>query len=274
MIRLDQVSYTYANSISPVIKNITLNVEAGEKLVVLGKNGSGKSTLARLMNASLVPDTGNLTVNGLNSRQAENRRIIRQQVSLLGAMPDHGFVSNLVEEDIAFGPENLGLPPSDIRKRVDTALNLVSMEDYATYPPYLLSGGQKQRIALAGMLAMQPAGMIIDESLDMLSRRGRSEMINLLVKISREQATTLVLITQSIEDIWWADRVAVLEQGEIKLLTTPRQLLLQLQLIEEMGLQLPEITRIIQSINQMAGTTIPADITELNTLVEILCPLL
>lgn len=274
MIRLDQVSYTYANSISPVIKNITLNVEAGEKLVVLGKNGSGKSTLARLMNASLVPDTGNLTVNGLNSRQAANRRIIRQQVSLLGAMPDHGFVSNLVEEDIAFGPENLGLPPSDIRKRVDTALNLVSMEDYATYPPYLLSGGQKQRIALAGMLAMQPAGMIIDESLDMLSRRGRSEMINLLVKISREQATTLVLITQSIEDIWWADRVAVLEQGEIKLLTTPRQLLLQLQLIEEMGLQLPEITRIIQSINQMAGTTIPADITELNTLVEILCPLL
>lgn len=274
MIRLDQVSYTYANSISPVIKNITLNVEAGEKLVVLGKNGSGKSTLARLMNASLVPDTGNLIVNGLNSRQAENRRIIRQQVSLLGAMPDHGFVSNLVEEDIAFGPENLGLPPSDIRKRVDTALNLVSMEDYATYPPYLLSGGQKQRIALAGMLAMQPAGMIIDESLDMLSRRGRSEMINLLVEISREQATTLVLITQSIEDIWWADRVAVLEQGEIKLLTTPRQLLLQLQLIEEMGLQLPEITRIIQSINQMAGTTIPADITELNTLVEILCPLL
>lgn len=274
MIRLDQVSYTYANSISPVIKNITLNVEAGEKLVVLGKNGSGKSTLARLMNASLVPDTGNLTVNGLNSRQAANRRIIRQQVSLLGAMPDHGFVSNLVEEDIAFGPENLGLPPSDIRKRVDTALNLVSMEDYATYPPYLLSGGQKQRIALAGMLAMQPAGMIIDESLDMLSRRGRSEMINLLVKISREQATTLVLITQSIEDIWWADRVAVLEQGEIKLLTTPRQLLLQLQLIEEMGLQLPEITKIIQSINQMAGTTIPADITELNTLVEILCPLL
>ncbi len=274
MIRLDQVSYTYPNSISPVIKNITLNVEAGEKLVVLGKNGSGKSTLARLMNASLVPDTGNLTVNGLNSRQAENRRIIRQQVSLLGAMPDHGFVSNLVEEDIAFGPENLGLPPSDIRKRVDTALNLVSMEDYATYPPYLLSGGQKQRIALAGMLAMQPAGMIIDESLDMLSRQGRNEMINLLLKINREQAATLVLTTQSLEDIWWADRVAVLEQGEIKLLTTPRQLLLQLQLIEEMGLQLPEITRIIQSINQMAGTTIPADITELNTLVEILCPLL
>ncbi|MDD3852559.1 MAG: ATP-binding cassette domain-containing protein [Syntrophomonadaceae bacterium] len=274
MIRLDQVSYTYTNSISPVIKNITLTVEAGEKLVVLGKNGSGKSTLARLMNASLVPDAGNLTVNGLNSRQAENRRIIRQQVSLLGAMPDHGFVSNIVEEDIAFGPENLGLSPSDIRKRVDTALNLVSMEDYAAYPPYLLSGGQKQRIALAGMLAMQPAGMIIDESLDMLSRQGRTEIINLLLEINRKQATTLVLITQNLEDIWWADRVAILERGELKLLSTPRQLLSQLQLIEEMGLELLQITRIIQNINQTAGTAIPTDITDLNTLVEILCPLL
>lgn len=274
MIRLDQVSYTYPNSISPVIKNITLNIETGEKLVVLGKNGSGKSTLARLMNASLVPDAGSLTVNGLNSRQAENRRIIRRQISLLGSMPDHGFVSNLVEEDIAFGPENLGLPPGDIRKRVDTALNLVSMEDYAAYPPYLLSGGQKQRIALAGMLAMQPAGMIIDESLDMLSRQGRNEMINLLLKINREQAATLVLTTQSLEDIWWADRVAVLEQGKLKLLATPGQLLSQLQLIEAMGLEPPETTKLIQSIKQKAGTAIPADITELNTLVEILCPLL
>ena len=274
MIRLDQVSYTYANNISPVINNITLTVEAGEKLVILGKNGSGKSTLARLMNASLVPDAGNLTVNGLNSRQAENRRIIRQQVSLLGSMPDHGFVSNLVEEDIAFGPENLGLPPSDIRKRVDTALNLVSMEDYAAYPPYLLSGGQKQRIALAGMLAMQPAGMIIDESLDMLSRRGRAEMINLLLKINREQAATLVLTTQSMEDIWWADRVAVLERGELKYLGTPRQLLPQIQLIEEMGLEPPRIIKIIQNLNQTAGTAISLDISDVNTLVEILCPLL
>ena len=177
MIRLSDVTYTYPQSKEPAVKKISLTIRKKEFIAIMGRNGSGKSTLARLINGLLMPDLGEVTVDGLSSLKPENLVEIRKRVGLLFPDPDSQLLSNLVEEEIAFGPENLGLNPIEIGKRVDTALKMVSMEDYAKYPPYLLSGGQKQKLCIASLLAMQPAYLVLDEPFSMLEPRGRKDLL-------------------------------------------------------------------------------------------------
>ena len=197
MIRFENVTYKYNTSGEEnqlvAINNINLSIKKGEYLVILGHNGSGKSTLAKLINGLLLPTEGNVYVNGMNTKEEENIWKIREIAGMVFQNPDNQIVANIVEEDVAFGPENLGIPPEEIRRRVDKALEIVEMTEYKKHAPHLLSGGQKQRVAIAGILAMKPECIILDEPTAMLDPVGRIEVINTLKKLNREEKKTIVL---------------------------------------------------------------------------------
>ncbi|HEX3010941.1 MAG TPA: ATP-binding cassette domain-containing protein, partial [Syntrophomonadaceae bacterium] len=195
MIKLQDVSYYYSGAACPAIDSVSLTIEQGEFIAVMGRNASGKSTLARLLNGLLTPRMGQVTVDGLDTRDRNAVKSIRKKVGLLFPDPDDQIISNLVEEDVAFGPENIGLSSQQIRYRVDTALAKVSMEDFAKYPPYLLSGGQKQRVCIAGILAVQPQYMVLDEPAAMLDPHGRKQVMETLCKLNREEGMALVWLT-------------------------------------------------------------------------------
>lgn len=273
MIRLSDISYTYPQSKQPAVQKISLTIRKNEFIAIMGRNGSGKSTLARLLNGLLLPDMGEVTVDGLSSLKPENLVEIRKRVGLLFPDPDSQLLANLVEEEIAFGPENLGLNPAEIRKRVDTALKMVSMEDYAKHPPYLLSGGQKQKLCLASLLAMQPAYLVLDEPFSMLDPRGRKELLALLQAMRQELNVTLILITHNLEDAIQADQIVIMDQGEVISIADPREIIKMGTKITSLGIEPLESGSFMEQFARETGININPDITEIESLVEAICHL-
>ncbi len=250
MIEVQGVSFNYPGLESPVLQDINLEIRPGEFLALLGRNGSGKSTLTKLLNGLLIPSNGNVVVDGLNTRDPQNLSKIRQQVGLLFSNPDNQLVAGIVEEDVAFGPENLGLPANEIRERVRWALSVAGMTDYIKYPPHLLSGGQKQRVAIAGILALGPRYMVLDEPTSMLDPQGRDEVLHTLFELNREQGTTIVLVTHFVEEATTADRVVILDQGKLVMTGSPLEVLTRTGDLPNWGLEAPEIVLLCQELRK------------------------
>lgn len=223
----------------PLFEGLSLDIESGSFTAVLGHNGSGKSTLSRMLNGMLLPEKGRVLVEGMDTAQPEHQLNIRKTIGLVFQNPDNQIVSSIVEEDVAFGPENLGLPPEEIRRRVADALAAVDMTEYATHSTARLSGGQKQRIAIAGMLAMHPKCLVLDEPTAMLDPKGRKEVLDTVRRLNKEQGITVVLITHYMEEAATADRCIVMERGKILLDGTPGEVFSHRQQLEQTGLTMP-----------------------------------
>lgn len=273
MIRLEKATYMYPGSQNPALENISLELNRGEFTVIMGRNGSGKSTLALLLNGLLTPQFGRVQVDGLDTANSRDLNSIRKKVGLLLSEPDSQLVSNLVEEEVAFGPENIGLPAIEIRQRVDDALKMVSMEDYKKYPPYLLSGGQKQRVCIAGLLALQPQYMVMDEPTSMLDPKSRKEVMETLWHLYRKMDITLILITHNLEDAIQADRIIVLDSGKVQFAGKPAQVISDWTRLMQAGIGPLEVTSLIRQLNQDEGLNIAEDILNIEQLVNELCRL-
>lgn len=272
ILQVQQVSFGYRKEQSlPVVEDVSFEVGEGEFLAVIGHNGSGKSTLAKLMNALVVPTSGTVLVSGMDTTDEDKVLQIRQMAGMVFQNPDNQLVAAVVEEDVAFGPENLGVEPSEIRRRVDEALAWVNMEDYAASAPHNLSGGQKQRIAIAGVIAMRPRILILDEPTAMLDPSGRQEVMDTVMRLNREEGITVILITHFMEEVARADRVLVMDQGRVKLTGTPREVFRHETELREMGLTLPAMTQVARGL---AGRGMPLspDIIDLEEMVDALCP--
>lgn len=247
ILRFQDVSYTYestAPGAQPAVRQLSLDVRRGEFVAVIGRNGSGKSTLAKLTNAILVPGSGSVTVKGMDTADEKLLYEIRRCVGMVFQNPDNQIVATIVEDDIAFGPENLGLPPAEIRERVDTALREVGMYDLRFREPFRLSGGQKQRVAIAGVLAMQTECMVLDEPTAMLDPGGRLEVMKTVSRLNREKGITIMLITHFMEEAVMADRVVVMDKGSIVLSGTPREVFTQAAAVKAAGLDIPQATEL------------------------------
>lgn len=242
----------------PVLKNLSLGIEKGSFVAILGRNGSGKSTLARLFNALLMPTSGSVLVDGVDTTDEGKLLDIRKTVGMVFQNPDNQLVANVVEDDVAFGPENLGAPPEEIRSRVDKALKTVGMYDYRNHAPHLLSGGQKQRIAIAGVLAMQPECIVLDEPTAMLDPSGRREVLNTIHTLNREKGITIVLITHHMDECIDADRVVVIDGGEIRLDGTPREIFSEVETVRAFGLDVPDTAALLYELRR-EGLDLPAD---------------
>jgi len=254
MIELINLSYTYPDSGSSALTNISLCIRPGELLAVVGHNGSGKSTLAKHLNALLLPTAGQVLVDGMDTRDEANTIPIRQRVGMLFQNPDNQLVTTIVEEDVGFGPENLGIPPKEIRTRVDAALKEVGMTEYAQKACYTLSGGQKQRVAIAGLLAMAPEVLILDEATAMLDPSGREEVLGTVRRLNKEKGITVVMITQYMEETVKADRVAVMAKGLLIMEGTPREVFAERGMLREHGLDAPAY---VQLRDELAANGVP-----------------
>ncbi|MGI6036794.1 MAG: energy-coupling factor transporter ATPase [Limnochordia bacterium] len=272
LLRLTDVGFTYQreDKSATALHGIDLEVPPGEFLAVIGHNGSGKSTLAKLLNALLIPTSGTVSVAGLDTKIEAHLWSVRQQVGMVFQNPDNQIVATTVEEDVAFGPENLGLPPAEIRERVEEALRLVGMEDYRHRAPHLLSGGQKQRVAIAGVIAMRPRCLVLDEPTSMLDPMGRREVMTTIQRLNRAEGMTVVLVTHFMEEAALADRVLVMEQGRRAILGTPQEVFAQGPRLTELGLDVPETVELAQTLRQ-AGIPIPSDVLTIDELVDCLC---
>ena len=228
-----------------VLKDISLNVRRGEFVALLGHNGSGKSTMAKQFNAMLLPTEGKVLVDGMDTADDTCKYEIRRKVGLVLQNPDNQLVASIVEEDVAFGPENLGVPPKEIRQRVDDALKTVGMYEYRTHAPHKLSGGQKQRVAIAGILAMQPHCLVLDEPTAMLDPMGRREVLQTVQKLNREKGITVILITHYMDEAVLADRVLVMDSGKILTQGAPREVFSQVELLKRHKLDVPHATELI-----------------------------
>lgn len=260
------------NTTKYAINGVNLQVKEGEFLVVLGHNGSGKSTIAKHMNALLLPSEGTVLVNGLDTSEENNLWDIRANAGMVFQNPDNQLVATIVEEDVAFGPENLGVPPEEIRVRVDEALEKVGMTEYKKHAPHLLSGGQKQRIAIAGILAMQPKCIIFDEPTAMLDPSGRKEVIRNIKEVNKKYGITVVLITHYMDEAAEADRVVVMDGGKIILEGLPRDVFAQVEKMKEIGLDVPQVTELCYEL-QKAGINIDTKILNVNEMVSAICQL-
>ena len=268
-IEVEEVTFRYAQDARPALKRINLSIEQGEFLAVLGANGSGKSTLAKHFNALLLPSEGRVRVLGLPTDQAEHVWTIRSQVGMVFQNPDNQLVAATVEQDVAFGPENLGLPRVEIQQRVQQALETVGMTSRRGDPPHLLSGGQKQRVAIAGVLAMKPRCIVLDEPTAMLDPRGRLEVMETLHEL-HQQGITIVLITHFMSDAISAERSIVLADGEIVADGPPSAIFALEQDLEKWGLVLPEVTRLASELRKL-GVDLPEAIRTSGELVQALC---
>jgi energy-coupling factor transport system ATP-binding protein len=258
---------------SPVLDDIDLNIERGEFVAILGHNGSGKSTLAKHFNAMLLPSGGRVLVNGMDTSDQNELYEIRRMVGMVLQNPDNQIVSTIVEEDVAFGPENLGIEPSEIRRRVDEALKAVGMLEYRKHAPHKLSGGQKQRVAIAGVLAMQPECIVLDEPTSMLDPKGRKEVLDTISRLNRERGITIVLITHFMEEAVLADRVVVLENGRILLQGPPREVFSDIERLRQVGLDVPQPAELCHQLRR-AGVPLPKDVLTAEECVEALSLLL
>ena len=244
---------------SPVVLDgVDLQIQAGTFVAVLGHNGSGKSTLAKHMNAILLPTGGKVYVDGMDTADEEKLMDIRRTVGMVFQNPDNQIVANVVEEDVAFAPENLGVPPEEIRRRVDDALKAVGMYEYREHAPHLLSGGQKQRVAIAGVIAMQPRCIVLDEPTAMLDPIGRSEVLKTIKELNRTSGVTVVLITHHMDEAAQADRLVVMSKGKIIADGAPREVFRQVEALKEVGLTVPETTELLWEL-QKAGVNVSMD---------------
>ena len=244
---------------SPVVLDgVDLQIQAGTFVAVLGHNGSGKSTLAKHMNAILLPTGGKVYVDGMDTADEEKLMDIRRTVGMVFQNPDNQIVANVVEEDVAFAPENLGVPPEEIRRRVDDALKAVGMYEYREHAPHLLSGGQKQRVAIAGVIAMQPRCIVLDEPTAMLDPIGRSEVLKTIKQLNRTSGVTVVLITHHMDEAAQADRLVVMSKGKIIADGAPREVFRQVEALKEVGLTVPETTELLWEL-QKAGVDVSLD---------------
>ena len=273
MIKTENLIYEYRSLIDEdmqkAINNINIEVKTGEFLVILGHNGSGKSTLAKLMNGLLMPTSGNVHVMGMNTQDEEQIWNIRERAGMVFQNPDNQIVATIVEEDVAFGPENLGIPPDEIRRRVDESLKIVEMTEYKKHAPHLLSGGQKQRVAIAGILAMNPDCIIFDEPTAMLDPNGRIEVMNTIKRLNQVEKKTIVLITHYMDEAVEADRILIMEQGEIVMEGTPKEIFKQVDRIKELGLDVPQVTELVYELRK-DGFDLKDDILSVEELVELL----
>jgi len=251
MIEARNLYYNYKNpdgSETYALKNINLKIDKGEFVAIIGHNGSGKSTLAKHFNALLLPTKGDVFVKGINTREIDRVWEIRQIAGMVFQNPDNQLVATVVEEDVAFGPENLGIEPQKIRERVKEALKIVGMEEYARHAPHLLSGGQKQRVAIAGIIAMRPECIILDEPTAMLDPSGRREVLNTIKKLNEEEGITVVNITHFMEEAVEADRVIVMEAGKIIMDDKPIEVFSRVKELKELGLDVPQVTELAYNL--------------------------
>ena len=269
MIRFDHVTFQYESANSPALRDVTLEIEEGSFVAIVGHNGSGKSTLAKHINGLLIPNSGTVTVCGLRTDVEENILAIRQQVGMAFQNPDNQLVTTIVEEDVAFGPENLGISPDEIRIRVDEALASVGMTAYSEKAVHRLSGGQKQRIAIAGILALHPRILVLDEATAMLDPSGRKELLN-TVETLHKQGMTVLMVTQYMEETTGCDRIIVMNKGRVVLDDTPESVFLQTDLLSESNLVPPEIVRIRNELNKQ-GLSIPSSVLTADRLAEAIC---
>jgi len=273
MINIENVSYEYKSyvdeSIQLAVKDLSLEIKRGEFLAILGHNGSGKSTLAKMMNGMILPTRGEVYVNGINTKDEDKIWDIRSKAGMVFQNPDNQIVATIVEEDVAFGPENLGIPPEEIRNRVDDSLEAVGMSEYKKHAPHLLSGGQKQRVAIAGILAMEPDCIIFDEPTAMLDPSGRKEVMETIKKLNKDKNKTIVLITHYMDEAVMADRVMVLNEGENVLMGTPREIFTQVETLKKLGLDVPQVTELAYELRK-EGFDIRKDCITIEELVESL----
>lgn len=262
--------YTDENDLPvSVLDEISLSIERGSFTAVLGHNGSGKSTMAKLLNGLNKPSSGTVTVNGMDTADEKHEFEVRKTVGLVFQNPDNQIVASIVEEDVAFGPENLGVEPKEIRNRVDEALKSVGMYEYRTHAPFKLSGGQKQRIAIAGILAMQPECIVLDEPTAMLDPRGRSEVIETIQRLNREKGMTIVLITHYMDEAALADRVVVMDGGKVILDGTPMEVFGHVAELKSVGLDVPQPTE-LATLLKADGVDIDTDVLDVDQCVEAL----
>lgn len=268
IIKTENLGFTYADDDElataeiPALAGVSINVERGEYIAVLGHNGSGKSTFAKLLNMILTPTVGKIYIDGTDITSEEftedDMFDIRRKIGMVFQNPDNQLVATVVEEDVAFGPENLGLPREEIRRRVNSSLALVGMTEYARHAPHKLSGGQKQRVAIAGIIAMKPQVIIFDESTAMLDPQGRREVVDIMERLNREEKITVLNITHYMEEAARADRVIVINDGRIALDGTPREVFSNVEKLRRMGLEAPQGNELILEL-QKAGMKIDGD---------------
>ena len=252
LIEVKNVTYEYTDeeTVHTAVKNLSLNIKKGSFTVILGHNGSGKSTLAKMLNGLNKPTLGDILVDGINTKDEANELEVRRKVGMVFQNPDNQLVASIVEEDVAFGPENLGLEPSVIRQRVDEALKAVDMYEFRKSTPHRLSGGQKQRIAIAGIIAMQPLCLVLDEPTAMLDPKGRAEIVSTLIKLNREKGITVILITHYMEEAEKADRVVVMNVGEIISDGAPSEIFKNVEQLKAVGLDVPQTTELLYNLQK------------------------
>lgn len=267
------VYYQYSASSDLALNDINLKIKPGEFVAIIGPNGSGKSTLAKLFNGLFLPTKGDILVDGLNTKNKDDIWKIRQKAGMVFQNPDNQIVATIVEEDVAFGPENLGIPPKEIRKRINEALKTVELTEFANKAPHLLSGGQKQRVAIAGILAMKPDCIILDEPTAMLDPVGRKEVISTVKKLNRQEGKTVILITHFMQEAVCADRVLVMEKGKIAMEGKPSQIFCQVEKLKKYGLDVPQVTELAYLL---AKDNVPLrkDILTVDEMVDCLCQLI
>ncbi len=248
IIRFEQVHFTYPEEEKESLCGVDLSIQEGSFVAVLGHNGSGKSTLAKHMNAILLPNSGKVWVGGMDTADEDKLLEIRRSVGMVFQNPDNQIVTNVVEDDVAFAPENLGVPSAEIRARVDAALKQVDMYEFRLHAPHLLSGGQKQRVAIAGVLAMEPRVLVLDEPTAMLDPQGRLEVVRIITDLCREKGMTVVLITHHMEECIGADRLVIMSGGAIVADGSPAEVFSQVELMEREGLDVPETTRVLHEL--------------------------
>lgn len=274
LIKFEDVSFVYGSDSDEefaALNRIDLEIYKGEFVAILGHNGSGKSTLAKHANGLLVPDSGRVLVSGIETKDSERVWEIRQKIGMVFQNPDNQLVSTTVEEDIAFGPENLGIETSEMHKRVDEALEAVGLTEMRLHSPHQLSGGQKQRVAIAGMIAMRPECIVFDEPTAMLDPVGRQEVMETIMRLNREEKITIVLITHEMDEAILADRVVVMEQGKIALTGTPREVFSQVDRLEELRLDVPQVTALAKRLREQGYSKFSDDILTIEEMVKILC---
>lgn len=272
IVKVEHITFAYSeeNAKHPVLNDVSLEIEDGTFVAVLGHNGCGKSTLAKHMNAVLLPAGGKVYVTGMDTADENSWLDIHRTVGMVFQNPDNQIVANVVEEDIAFAPENLGVPSAEIRQRVDYALEVVGMSKYATHAPHLLSGGQKQRVAIAGVIAMRPRCIVMDEPTAMLDPVGREEVLKTILRLNREEHTTVVLITHHMDEASLADRLVVMDHGQVVADGIPREVFQQVEMLKSIGLTVPDTVGLLYELRK-AGIDVPLDALSVEECADAIC---
>lgn len=274
MIKIDEVTFKYTREHDQVsvkaLDGIFAEIERGSFTAIIGRNGSGKSTLAKNINALLLPDQGHVYVDGMDTREERYLWEIRQKAGMVFQNPDNQMVSAIVEDDVAFGPENMGVEPTEIRSRVDASLKAVGMYDFRKKAPHMLSGGQKQRVAIAGVIAMLPDCIVFDEPTAMLDPKGRRDVLKIIHRLNKEEKKTIVLITHFMEEAAEADRIIIMHDGKIEMDGTPREIFRKVEELKALGLAVPFPTELAHRLKEK-GIEIPEEIITMEEMVDYIC---